>query len=96
MATAISNESKELQRLYINSIKDSLKDFQSDKYPLSLKKKMNDKIKQVVYNENRTFNLASFSGASDEAQAHWQILRSDYNKKLNSRRIDPETAALDD
>lgn len=92
----VQSESKEIQKLYVGSVIDSLKDFKSDKYPLSLKNKMNDKIKQVVYKENRTFNPASFPGASDEAQAHWQILRSDYNKKQNSRRIDPETAALND
>jgi hypothetical protein len=92
----LKSESKEIQRIYVDSMINNLKDFHSDKYPESMKKKMINKINQVVYKENRTFNSASIIGANDEAQTYWQQLRSDFINKQNKKRIDSETATLND
>ena len=92
----LDSKKKELQKVYIDSVISNLKDFQSEKYPESIKKKMQVFIFQVVYKESRMFNLPSFKGANDESQSHWQSLKTEFNNRQNKKRIDQETSALGD
>lgn len=81
---------------YVKDLKSELKGFNSNKYPNSLIKKMEDRIKKVVYTEKRIFNENGNLGKYHEAKSYWMQLRNDYNRKQNNKRIDPETAALND
>jgi hypothetical protein len=96
LITKLESEKEELQKLYIESVIQNLKDFESVKYPDSIKKKMRDHINVVVFQENRSFNPSSVAGANDESQSHWQHLKSNFNKRQNGKRIDQETSALND
>ena len=86
----------EIQAKYVQHLKAILIDFNSPKYPKSIIKKMEDKIKHVVYNEKRFFNSEKVGGEDYEAKSFWLHLKNDYSRKRNNNRIDPETAALND
>ena len=91
-----NHRTSELQARYVQHIKEILTDFNSSKYPKSLIQKMEDKIKHVVYVEKRFFKSEKVGGEDYEAKSFWVHLKNDYNRKQNSKRIDPETASLND
>jgi hypothetical protein len=91
----LANKVPHIQKLYIDEVKDSLKDYHSKKYPNSVKKKMDDKIKQTVFDEQRIFNPPSIAGALNEAQGYWDRLTNEYNKKQNDKNLDYETRLHD-
>jgi hypothetical protein len=86
----------ETQAKYVQHLKAILIDFNSSKYPKSVMQKMEDKIKHVVYKEKRFFKAEKVGGEDYEAKSFWLCLKSDYSRKRNNRRIDPETAGLND
>ena len=91
----IGEKVPQVQKEYCDEVKNSLKDYHSSKYPLSIKKKMDERIKKVVYQEQRTFNLPDFTGALNEAQNHWARLTREHGKKQYVKNMDSETLRYD-
>lgn len=95
LITRIGDKIPHLQKSYADKVKNSLRNYHSNQYPNSVKKKMDERIKQVVYTEQRIFNSPSVAGALDEAQNYWSRITNEYNKKQSDKKLDYETLLHD-
>jgi len=91
----ITTEAKNLQVEYIKHVKSNLKGYNTDKYPSSMKTKMDERIKQVVFTEKRQFK-PSEHGGRDEAQQFWGQLISKHERETYHLRVDLETRMTDE
>lgn len=95
LITRIGNKIPHVQKSYADEVKNSLRNYHSNQYPNSIKKKMDERIKQVVYTEQRIFNSPSIGGSLDEAQNYWSRITNEYNKKQSNKKLDYETLLHD-
>lgn len=90
----INIETRKLQQEYIDYVKKSLRGYYSGKYPKTIIKKMDERIKQVVFDEGRFFKDCEFGG-NNEAQKFWGTMINAYDTKQREAKIDYETKVFD-